>query len=234
MSTGRDLIKSTLRLIGAIASGETPSSAEASDALVVLNQILDSWSLENLLLHARAHEEFALTAGSQSRTMGPGGNFNTTRPIRIEQALIRTTDTDPIDYPLKIATIEEWARITSKQVDAEVPTHLLIENTVTTTTLYFYPVPTVAYKAALYSWKALTEIATLDTTLTMPPGYERALRYNLAIELAPEYGKTLPGEIIAIAGESKEVIKRSNIKPQIITVDEALLGSGSFNILTGE
>ncbi len=233
MATGRELIKSTLRLIGAIASGETPTSAEATDALTTLNQMLDSWSLENLMLHARAHEEFALTAGQQSRTMGPSGNFNTTRPISIEQANIRTTDSDAIDYPLKIVTIEEWSRIASKESQSSVPTHLLVENTVTTTTLYFYPVPSTTYLAALYSWKALTQIATLDTSITLPPGYERALRYNLAIELAAEYGKTLTPEIVTIALEAKANIKRANLKLQIMTCDIGVTSS-SYDIYRGE
>ena len=35
------------------------------------------------------------------------------------------------------------------------------------------------------------------------PGYEEALVYNGAIRLAPEYGKSAPGEIVIIAKESK-------------------------------
>lgn len=221
-------------MIGAIAAGETPTSSEASDALETMNAMLDSWSIEGLMLYAREIEEFTLTAGQASRTMGTGGNFSTTRPIKIEQAAIRTTDTDPIDYPLKIATLEEWARIASKSSDSSIPHTIFVENTVTYVTIYFYPVPTVAYKFLVYSWKPLATIATLDTSVTLPPGYDRALVSNLAIELAPEYGKAVPAEIAKIASESKESIKITNSKPQIMAADPGVVGGRSFNIYTGE
>jgi hypothetical protein len=66
MSTVRDLIKGSLRLLGATATGETPSSEEQADALATLNALLDSWSLERLMITEKIREQFALVAGKQS------------------------------------------------------------------------------------------------------------------------------------------------------------------------
>ena len=44
-----------------------------------------------------------------------------------------------------------------------------------------------------------------------PPAWIRATKYNLAIELAPEYGVTVSPEIVAIAKEAKDTVKRSMI-----------------------
>jgi hypothetical protein len=49
--TGRDLISASLRLIGAIAPGESPEASEASDALGTVNRMLDSWANEPLMLY---------------------------------------------------------------------------------------------------------------------------------------------------------------------------------------
>ena len=44
-----------------------------------------------------------------------------------------------------------------------------------------------------------------------PPEWIRAIKYNLAIEIAPEYGVTVAPEIVAIAKEAKDTVMRSMI-----------------------
>jgi hypothetical protein len=61
------------------------------------------------------------------------------------------------------------------------------------------------------------------------------LRYNLAIELAPEYGKEPSETTLGIAIQSKAKIKRMNSKPLYLKTDSALQTRGHvFNWLTGE
>lgn len=86
MATVRDLIKGSLRLLGAIAPGETPSADEQAEALLALNSMISSWSTESLTIYSRVRESFTLTPGQQMRTLGVGGSFNTSRPMEIEEA----------------------------------------------------------------------------------------------------------------------------------------------------
>ena len=51
-TTAGDQINAALRLIGQLAEGETPSAATSQDALVALNQMLDSWSTERLAVYS--------------------------------------------------------------------------------------------------------------------------------------------------------------------------------------
>lgn len=234
--TGSDLVSASLRLIGALAPGEPLGSQEATDGLAVLNRMLGSWSNEKLLVNALVREELTLTANDQSYTMGSSGNLNTTRAIQIERATIEVQANSPMtESPLRIIrTASEWAAIVSKESTAEVPTHLFIEGTFPLETLNLYPMPTVANKLVLYSRKALTEIATISTSVSLPVGYDRALVFNLALDLAPEYGRTSAQEVVMAAMESKAAIKRTNEKPSLLTVDSALRSSGEFNINTGD
>lgn len=232
--TGRELITGALRLIGAIASGETASADEATDALSALNGMLDSWSLEKLILYARTEEVFTLVGAQQTYTIGSTGDFNTTRPLSIEEARIRVSN---VDYPVEIIGLEKWSAIANKTLTSTYPIMLYPEFTNPLATLKFWPIPDAANSVVLWSWKTLTQIATLNTTIALPPGYERALRYNLAIELAPEYGKSVSAEVASSALESKSNIKRINFKPAMLFVDSALLGGRNgkgFNIYTGE
>ena len=74
--TGTDLISSSMRLIGALGSGETMTAAEASDGLMVLNGMLDSWLAERLMAFSILIQEFPLVANQGTYTLGPGGDFN--------------------------------------------------------------------------------------------------------------------------------------------------------------
>lgn len=230
--TGRDVITASLRLIGAVAPGESIAASEATEGLVTLNRMISSWSTESLLIYAKVREEFTLTPNQQSYTMGSGANFNATRPLRIEAAAIELQTTTPVtEIPIRILTVHEWAEIQTKELSSEIPTDLYPEGTYPNETLNLYPKPSAAEKLVLYSWKPLTAV-TLDADLSFPPGYEEALIYNLAARLSPEYGKPLGAEVNAIAGESKANIKRMNHRPRFLKADEALTGS-HYNILTG-
>jgi hypothetical protein len=232
--TGRDLVTASLRLIGAIAPGESLEASEATDGLASINRMLDSWSNEGLLIYSNAKETFTLTPGTQSYTMGPSGNFNTTRPQKIEQVLLQI-NTTPVstEYQCEILSLDEWTRILQKQISTPYPNSVYINYSYPLATLEFYPVPSVAYGLVIYSWKTLSRITGLDTTISLPPGYEEALIYNGSIRLAPEYGKTVSQEVAMVATDSKAAIKRINFEPAYLRCDDGMVKAGRFNILTG-
>lgn len=234
MATVRDLLKGSLRLIGAISPGETPSAQEQVDALSALNDMLDSWSIEKLMIYGIVREELSLVAGTQSYTIGAGGTFNTTRPIHIERATIENQSANPtVETELDILTTEEWAAITVKDLTADVPRKLYVEKGASLDTLYFWPKPSAANKFVPYSKKALTTLAVGDT-VTFPPGYAEAIRYNLAVKLAPEYGKELSPLILQGAIDGKALIKKMNIRPFYLGTDEALTAKNAVSIEAGK
>lgn len=80
----------------------------------------------------------------------------------------------------------------------------------------------------------LAQVDSLDSTVSMPDGYEDALIYNLAVRIAPEYGRMIPDAVALVAVESKAGVKRANHKPLYLEVDGALLSrGGTFDIFTG-
>jgi len=66
-----------------------------------------------------------------------------------------------------------------------------------------------------------------------PPEWIRAIKYNLAIEIAPEYGVTVAPEIVAIAKEAKDTVMRSMVTIPRAKIDPLLQTRDSFNILGG-
>jgi hypothetical protein len=64
-TTAGDQINAALRLIGQLAEGETPSAATSQDALAALNQMLDSWNTDRLLVYTTQTQVFLGLLGKQ-------------------------------------------------------------------------------------------------------------------------------------------------------------------------
>ena len=234
--TGLDLVSAALRKIGVLAAGETPEAQESADALAEANRMIRSWSNEQLMIPYEVEDTLTLVAGTQSYTMGTGATLNTDRPIGFSRAVTRSTvSTPPVDYPVNIRTAEEWASIPVKTLAAEIITDLYPQGTYPNETLKIWPVPTVAHSLVIWSWKELSQIASLATTLSLPAGYEDAMVYTLAVRLAPDYGRPVSDIVSSIAVESKAAIKRTNHRPSYLKVDAALRARGTrFNIYKGD
>lgn len=211
MATATEIIRRSLRLIGAIAGGETPSSTEQADALEALNAMLDSWRTESLAVYAFRDETLTLD-GSASYTIGTGGNLNTTRPVKIESAHERVGDTD---YPVKLASAAAWYGLAAKSTTSDVAEWLYYEPAYPLGTLYLYPKATTGV-LHLVTWVPFTAFAASDS-VALPPGYQDAITYHLALRLAPEYGRPVTPELAAMARAAKDNLQRVNFRPPLMS-----------------
>lgn len=230
--TVREVIEASMRKIGVLASGETPSNEETSDGLEALNLMLSSFSNESLMIHAKVREEFSLASGQSSRTIGSSGNFNTTRPVGIDRAGVE--DSSGYETPIKILNQDEWAMITDKALTAERPSAIYYEPTSPLGTIYFWPVPSASSSLVLYHWRPLTTFTSLSTSVEFPPGYDEMLIYNLAVRIAPEFGKSVSAEVAEVARESKAQIKRMNTKPVYAESDFPISRGDAYWIYSGD
>lgn len=89
MTTALGIIKSAMRKVGVLTKTENPSADEAQDGLEMLNDLLSSFSNDSMVIYARYSEDFTLSGGTGSYTIGTGGAFNTARPVKIISAFIR-------------------------------------------------------------------------------------------------------------------------------------------------
>lgn len=229
--TGRDVVTAALKKIGALAPSESIAASEASDGLAELNRMLGSWSNEGLLIYAiTAETPLTLTPSQATYTLGISGSI-TTRPQKIEKALIRD---GTLDLPVNVLlSLSEFAAIALKSMQSTYPTDLYDDGGYPRRTITLYPVPSAAKSLVLFTKRALTAISTLDTAVSLPPGYEDAMVWNLAERLAPEYGKALSEVVMMKAIDTKAAIKNANHKPSYLRCDDALVSGGMFNIITG-
>lgn len=232
--TVRELIRSSLLLIGAVASNENMSATESQDALSGLNKIIESWSTEGLMIYTKTFETFSLVASQASYTIGVGGNFNTSNPHIIENASIIDGTTE---FPLDIISAQEYQQIGNKTVSAQIPHTLFFNRGATTSTIFLNPIPSTANQIKIYSVKPLSAFSSINDTITLPNGYADALEYALAVRLSPQYGKPVNPDIKAEAINSKAKLKRLNAQPLFLESD--LLGipdssRNTYDIYKGE
>jgi hypothetical protein len=239
--TWRDVILAAMQELGAIAPGEPLPAHEAEVAMVRVRSMIDLWQTERLTIYNLSRELFTFRANQQAYTIGPdlASDFVTTtgRPIWLQHAGVLWTNSGiATEIPVKVMTDDEWAQTRIKSVASTIPTHVYYNWSYPLGTLYYWPVPTdVSVRAVLYLPVPIDAVAaTLDTVLILPPGYEEAIRYHLAIRLAPLYSRPVPPEVSALAMEAKALIKRANLQPDQMRCDPAITGdSPPWNIFTG-
>lgn len=233
-STAGDQINGALRLIGQLAEGETPSSETSADALSALNQMLDSWSAERLSIYATQDQTFTWPASTISRTIGPSGDFIGNRPVALDDSTYFRDASTNVSYGIKIINQSQYDGIAVKTVTSTYPQLIWLNMDMPNMSMYVYPVPTRDIEFHFISVNELTQPATLATVLVVPPGYLRAFRYNLACEIAAEFGVEPPPTVARIAVASKRVIKRQNNPDDLMSMPYSIVGTRQrFNIFSG-
>lgn len=235
MTTGRDIITASLRSIKVLGADEAAEGSVASNALSALNQMIDVWSADGNAIFSEAKLTHTLTPSDGDYTIGKAGgeDIDEIRPTDIKAAFINDGNRD---YYLKLVGEQKFSRIARKTQSTVIPCYLYYDANFPTATLRLWPVPSTADTLNLWCRQPLTAL-TLSGTLSLPPGYEEALIYNLGCRLAPWFNKELSLDYKEIAQNGYEIIERANKNNDLeeAELDEALTGGqeGSFDIYSG-
>lgn len=203
-----DLIQASLRKIGALSTGEIPSSY--TETLQALQVMLRSWAQRGMLVFSSTRENFNLTPSQSLYTWGASGNITSARPHQILSAFVR--DSNGVDHEIRLISEGEYNAVLSKSALGR-PSCLFYHPTFPLGNVFVYPTPQVSESLHIESLKPFTETSSFSAatdTLSFPPNYEEALIYNLAIRLAPELGITISQETSAIANTSYSYLTTLN------------------------
>jgi len=233
-TTAGDQINGALRLIGQLAEAETPTAAASQDALTALNQMIDSWNTERLAVFSTQDQVFDWPPNVLSRTLGPSGDFVGNRPILLDDSTYFIDTASGISYGIKIINQQQYDGIAVKTVTSTYPQVIWINMSYPNIEMYVYPKPTKVLEWHFISVEELTKPALLSTTLAFPPGYLRAFKYNLACEIAAEFGVEPPPQVQRIAMTSKRNLKRINNPDDVMSIPYAIVGTRQrFNVFAG-
>jgi len=186
--TRDDIIKRALRLIGALAQGESPTTDQVTEAAVALNGLVKAWEADGMPLWAIKERTITLQATTNSYTL------NTPKPLKVIQAWYRNV-TSNVDVPMRVITRDEYNRLGNKS-SAGTPIQVYYEPRRDDGMLHVFPTPSatdaanvsiyIVYQAPFEDFDVATD------TPDFPQEWYDAVTYGLACRLAPEYGLPIP------------------------------------------
>lgn len=246
-TTVGDLIRSAMRKIGVLAAGEPLPANEGDDALKVFAQMVDAWTNETLLIPVVNVLQFPLYNGISDYTIGtypepkpdplPQNHFETVRPQKILSAFLR--DSSGTDYLLKRMSVKTYAGINNKDNSSR-PSRFYLREGWPLNDIVFETLPydeETLHLEVVQPLSGILSTACLTDIVNLPPGYERALIYNLCLDLADEWGKQPSPAIATHAVEGKKWIKRNNYRDLVLGMDPAVAnrnkGYGTYIIEEG-
>jgi hypothetical protein len=213
------------------------TAQQAEDGLALLNQLLDSLSLEQLLVYYTPPVTTLWPAGQQVRTWGPGGDIPGARPLKLQPYAQYRDEATGLDLPLVVYDRQrDYVALTLKAQASSTPQALYYAPTVPLGQLFAWPVPSMEWIIIVFPWQPLGGFVSLDAEILFPPGYERVLRSGLALEASPPYGVQPSPLTAAIYAEAKANLKRMNQVVPILGIDPSLTGPGGrdpYEIYTG-
>lgn len=145
------------------------------------------------------------------------GDIPIARPLRINSGYTRIpSSTTALDYWFDTTlSLERYNELGYKGVPGPWPLAAAYQSTYPLGTLWIYPMPTSAYEVHLFTDLIFEEATSVTQSISLPQGYNRALKRLLALELCPEYGKTPSRELLRQASEARAFIKSRNASPVV-------------------
>src|SRR5688500_14996121 len=116
--TWGEILALCLRDAGITGMGQTPNGQMMADAKQRAIMLIGQWREDDLIIN-RLRDISVAMDGSQTYTVGPGGDFNIDpRPEEIAGAYIRQlTTATPVDYTLTVLKSRiDYSRITIKNL----------------------------------------------------------------------------------------------------------------------
>lgn len=258
MPTGTDICTSALLRARVTGVGNPPSADQISRSLILLNDILALWSSKRWLNYAEIDHVVAVTGQQSYTIGPGGDIDVTARPDRIEYGFVRLNPNNsellsttnipirdengdfiltaagnvslPVDYSLRqIMSREDYSRVTLKTLQS-FPYAFFYDSGYPLGKIYPLPIPNnpALYELHFGTRTILPVLSTPATSISLPPEYTYAMRWNLASEIRAEWGLPADPSIDKKAQDGRNTIRSSNIQVASLSMPSGLAGSGGW------
>jgi len=241
--TARSVITGALRALGVADATAPPTAEDMQTGYDALQELVDNWSTQNLTSLLQERTVYSLVANQQTYTIGPlalAPDWSTgtaPRPLTIDGAgLILTVATPATEIPLALYDDQGYQALKIKELTSPLPTGLIYHPLNPLGEVILWPTPTDASnEIVLYTALLTAQFTSLSASYLCPPGYAKALRFNLAKVLVADFAvpDVVEARVTREADQSLSDLKRVNVQIVDVSLDPALVGSeGGYNIWT--
>ncbi len=236
--TPAEIINQALKKSGVLGVGQTASAEDVNDAMVDLNGLIAQWRRNRWLVYVLRDAAITVT-GARSYTVGPGGDFDVARPDRLEAAFTRqftsTVIANAVDYTMEILqSREDYNRIALKGLTGfSGRGWIFYESSFPLGRVYPWPVPTATNLELHLSLKEdLPAFTSLTQQVQLPPEYEVAMIWNLALALRPSYQLPEDPQVTKRAAATLSTISAANFQISRLTMPNAVMGGGRYDVFS--
>ena len=235
--TPSDLITQALKAAGVIGVGQLAAAEDMNDCLFQLNLMMGEWSAQRLMVYHLVDTAYTST-GAVSYTVGLGGNFNVTRPTKLEAAFFRQiipSQPNLLDFPLTVFDArEDYNRIRAKTLGSW-PSIAFYDAAYPMASLYVWPVPAANNYEIHITTKELLPQVTLAQTINLPPEYQSALFWNLADRIRPLYQLPEDRKVSQKARGALATLRQGNTQlPHAEMPGELTRDSNAYNVYSDQ
>ncbi len=235
MATVRSIGEDALREIGVLGLQDSMGADVAGLVLTRFQNQLNAWQAEALTLFNFSRTVYTLPSGTETRTIGPTGDITVeANPVFINGINYVVPGSNPgVETAMGRMMPDQYQALTIKQLSNSLPTQWFFNAGAVNGTLTFWPVINQDVDIAVYTYFGVGVPAGINDTVEGPPGYPEAFMYQLALRLCTPLYRQPPPLTVKMAAESLARIKRPNINPPLLGVDQAIVptfGSG-YNVL---
>lgn len=209
MTTVREIVTDAMYEAGILGADSALSAEDAQLALRIFNRYLDSAANFRALCNQVLSDTFTMTPSLATYSTALLTVMG--RPTQVDEIFVTTSN---INWPVRMIDAGYWADIPYKVVDA-IPEVCFSDGAVPNATLSFYPRPYTAFVCTVMETRGLPATVTLDTSLSVPKGYERFFVLALALEMCPSW-KRKPQELtLQRMRHAQTAIETANFVPLI-------------------
>jgi hypothetical protein len=208
--TVQQFLHGIFRDLVVVYPGQTESVDQSNEALLVLNEILGSWSHEGLLVPGHAVNTYSLAAGTSAYTLGVGATWSTAAlPVKVKGAMSSLLT---FQHGVQVMPMGDFEMSIANElgVTAGVVTKMGVDNAAPNRNIRVWPTPNNSSALIEVSyWMPLAAFATLgDTVAFALPAFELAIRNELALRLAHMHGIPVSQDMMSNAQSSKLALTR--------------------------
>lgn len=205
--TAGRVIKRALRLIHVIEGGEEPERHQYDDGIEALNDMLRSWAAEGLLSTEERYGEIYTVPGKVKYDLG-GSSFPV-RPVSLKRLRLRI---GCVDYPVEMYGPREYLDLPYKNGGySGRPIGAQYEQRAGIGILRIWPCPEARYRVSFLYDQGATLVGNPEDDVPVPDHWGEAVKYGLAVRLAPDYGMEVPSLVLSQAEDLKMKMRGASI-----------------------
>lgn len=232
----KNLVELALRSLGVRALGDTLDADQASEAIMLLNQIRAERSIiptKNWHLYDKT---YTATANTRQITLGGPTSNITVRPSTIDEIIIINgpVDASNNNWNIQIKPYQEYRKLMVQNIYA-LPNEAYLDNEYPTQSVWLYPGMANGYSIRIIGKSYFTDYESLTDEFADPPETFEILRLSLALRLAPLYGVTDIMDLVKQMSSADKHYQAMLFNRSIAPMMNAAAGSSDsgFNFFSG-